>query len=176
MIASVTSVTILIAWFLLAAVPAGTAAQGTASQALAQRIQVVGCVERAQRNGSLAGTGVGTTASPNTADREANSGELLDRFTLTAATPVAPVTSVTPVTPVPGERGARSAAAELTTYALEGRDAELEAHAGHRVEVTGTIAPPRSSAPRAADRAAAGAGIQRVQVESVKMVAATCAQ
>jgi hypothetical protein len=121
------------------------------------RISVEGCVERAQRNGSVAGTGVGTSAPPNVADREANSSEILEVFMLTDAQPVA---------------DNRSPATERTSYALVGQGREFSGHTGHRVQIVGTLAPPVSSGASEGSRAAAG--IRRIQVESVKMVAASC--
>jgi hypothetical protein len=60
-----------------------------------------------------------------------------------------------------------------TSYALEGHEKEFGTHTGHRVEVVGTLAPPRSA--RGGNNAASAAGIRRLQVESVKMVAQSCA-
>src|SRR3954468_3107993 len=54
-------------------------------RATGAKVSVEGCVERVQRNGSVGGTGVGTTSSPNTADRDANSSETLNVFQLSDA-------------------------------------------------------------------------------------------
>src|SRR5437870_4213536 len=59
-----------------------TAAQQRPSTPDGTAVLVAGCVERAERNGSLGGTIVGTSATPGTAPREANSGEVLDVFLL----------------------------------------------------------------------------------------------
>jgi hypothetical protein len=120
------------------------------------KIVIEGCVARAQRDGSVGGTGLGTTSTPNTADRDANSSETLDVFMLNSA-----------------RRIPRDAAEgpDLTTYALEGRELEMGGHNGHRVQVTGSLVPQR---PMNSSTAAAAAGIRRVRVEAIKMVSASC--
>jgi hypothetical protein len=126
------------------------------------RVTVAGCVERAQRNGSLAGTGVGTTASPNTAATEANSGELVDAYLLTDAAPQGETTGT-----------AGSADRPRLRYALEGHERELATHVSHRVQVVGTLAPPRSSGRGATNEGFSG-GDRRVVVESVKRIGSDC--
>src|SRR5207244_2946773 len=117
---------------------------------------------RAQRNGSLAGTDVGTTASPNTAPTEANSGELVNRFLLTDAT-----------AGDPSVRERSSAAQPPARYALEGHEQELANYVAQRVEVVGRLAAPRSSG-RAATQAGLGSGASRIDVDSVKPIARDC--
>jgi hypothetical protein len=192
----------------MATAPAVLRAQGANS---AQKIVVTGCVERAQRNGSVAGTPVGTTAvSPNTADDEANSQEPVNRFLLTGAV----VSGARPETnPAKAgshtenggraeagshtenggragagshtenggraETGSRTQAAsapgtEMKSFALQGHEAELQAHTGHRVELTGSVAPPRRPS-TAQGQASAASGVQRLVVESVKMIKNSCA-
>jgi hypothetical protein len=131
---------------------------GTQAPAAAEngKISVEGCVERAQRNGSVGGTGLGTTSSPNTAARDANSSETLDVFQLSNAQPQ------------PGD----AASTGRTTYALDGQEQELGKHTGHRVQVTGMLAPPRAAATSTA--AATAAGIRRIRVDAIKMVSSTC--
>jgi hypothetical protein len=119
------------------------------------KVVIEGCVERAQRNGSVGGTGLGTTSSPNTADRDANSSEPLDVFQLNNAHRV------------PREA---SEGMDRTTYALEGRESDMGAHTGHRVQISGLLAAPKATG----TPAAAAAGISRVRVEQVKMISATC--
>jgi len=91
-------------------------------------------------NGSVGGTGLGTTSSPNTADRDANSSETLDVFQLSNAQPLP----------------ADAANQKRTSYALEGQEQEMGRHTGHRVQVTGTLAPPRAAATSTAAATAAG--------------------
>lgn len=65
-----------------------------------------------------------------------------------------------------------------TRYTLVGKSDDVSKHEGHRVEITGTIAPAApspSGAPSAQSGAqAAASAAQRLQVESIKMVAAEC--
>jgi hypothetical protein len=131
----------------------GAAATG---QSGGTKVSIEGCIQRAQRDGSVGGTGLGTTSSPNTADRDANSSETLDVFQLTDA-----------------ERmPTDSAETGRTSYGLDGNVQELGKHTGHRVQVTGTIAPPRSAGEGTSS--AAKAGISRIRVEAVKTISAEC--
>ena len=144
--------------------------------ATGDKVTVAGCVQRAQRNGSVGGTIVGTSASPNTADDEANSSALVDAFLLTEATPVTAGVS----RPV---RAARTAARRIDRdvgpggthhVQLVGRESEIERHQGARLQVTGTIMPASSSG-RGTGGAATAAGAKRLQVESFKILAEKCA-
>ena len=164
-LAAAAAVTAALAWM-----PAAPAAQAP-SGAQAGKLTIVGCVERAQRDGSVAGTPVGTSAtSPNTADDEANSGAMVDRFLLTGAAtsetadgaPPSPTTAA----PAGDQQPARS-------YALRGHDQELRGHVGHKVEVTGTVTAPRQPQSNRAE-AAAASGVQQLVVDSVKMVKESC--
>jgi len=125
-------------------------------RATGAKVSVEGCVERVQRNGSVGGTGVGTTSSPNTADRDANSSETLNVFQLSDAYRL--------------PRDAAATAAR-TTYGLQGHEQEMGGHTGHRVQVTGTLAAPEA---QTGASSAASAGIRRIRVDAVKMISATC--
>ncbi|MQA30887.1 MAG: hypothetical protein GEU82_13815 [Luteitalea sp.] len=145
---------------LFAAASVGIQAQAPSQGAVAppdgSKVSVEGCIQRAQRDGSVGGTGLGTTSSPNTADRDANSSEPLDVFQLSDADRVPSDASDT----------------GRTSYALDGNVPELAKHTGHRVQVTGTLAPPRTDG--APSSSAAAAGIRRIRVDAVKMVSTTC--
>jgi hypothetical protein len=151
---------------LVVALPARVLAQNAASQQ--DTIIVTGCVEQAHRNGSLAGTPVGTSAvSPNTADDDANSQTPVDRYLLTGATVRKTMEEAT------GTAGAANTSSNLRSYALKGHDAELREHKGQRVEITGTVAPsPKASLP--ADRASLASGVEQLNVETMKVVGASC--
>jgi hypothetical protein len=72
-----------------------------------------------------------------------------------------------------------AASARGTSYVLQGHDADLKSHVGHKIEVTGTIEP-KSKASASPDPAAAAPGApasamnDRLTVSSVKMIAAEC--
>jgi hypothetical protein len=151
---------------LLVALPAAVFAQNASSQQ--EKMVVTGCIERAHRNGSLAGTPVGTSAvSPNTADDDANSQMPTDRFLLTGATVRKTAEAAT------GTTGDTSNSSNLRSFALKGHDAELREHTGQRVEITGTVSPaPKATLP--ADRAALASGVEQLNVESMKMIGASC--
>jgi hypothetical protein len=150
---------------LVAMIVAGSAALVSAAARTPDssgRVTVTGCVERAQRNGSLAGTDVGTTASPNTAPSAANSGELLNRFLLTDA--------------AAGDASAKSdrpAAQPPARYALEGHEQELANYVAQRVQITGRLATPRSSGQGGTQHGLAS-GVDRIDVETVKSIARDC--
>jgi hypothetical protein len=59
-------------------------------------------------------------------------------------------------------------------YALEGNRDELAAHKGHRVEITGTLAPPASSGANAPASRDFQTGVQRLRVQTLKMTAESC--
>jgi len=141
---------------LIAAVILACSFHASAQQPPANTVSIQGCVERAQRDGSLALTATGTTATPNTAPAEANSGELVNAFRLKDATPVGMKEST-----------------DRTEYALQGQGSELAKHVGHRVEIAGTLLP--SVAERQADKAKPAEGIRGLQVTGVKMIDAKCA-
>ena len=140
---------------LIAVVIVGLSVNASAQNPAGESISVSGCVQRAQRDGSLSATAAGTTATPNTAPTEANSGEMVNAFTLKDATSV-------------GEK----ASSGRTEYALQGNGSELAKHVGHRVEIAGSLLP--SVAELQADKAKPAEGIRRVQVTGVKMIASTC--
>jgi hypothetical protein len=122
-----------------------------------QAVTVSGCVAQAQRTGSLADeTPTGTVATPNTAGIEANSGEPVNAYVLLDASPV-------------GERDARRGS--RTSYALNGHEAELATHKGHRVEIVGRLeAMPRATA----SSKMPATTIRRIAVSSIKMLADRC--
>jgi hypothetical protein len=140
---------------LTAVVISGLSLAVSAQKPAGETVSVRGCVERAQRDGSLSVSPSGTTATPNTAPAEANSGEMVNAFRLKDATPVSD-----------------SAATGRTEYALQGNGAELAKHVGHQVEIAGSLLP--SVAEQQADKAKPAEGIRRVQVTGVKMVASKC--
>ena len=85
-------------------------------------VTVSGCLAQAARTGSSTDdAGIGTTATPNTAGVEANSGDPVNAYVLLDATPI--------TTRSEDRRDRR------TTYGLQGREFELAGHRGHRIEV-----------------------------------------
>jgi hypothetical protein len=131
-----------------------------------ERLTVTGCLQRAQRDGSVGGTIVGTSASPSTADDEANSSVMVNRFLLADAAETS--SNANPTTPT-GTAGR----VERTTFGLSGHEADLEPHTGARVEVTGTVTPPERSG-RGSGGAATASGAKQLQVDSWRVVAETC--
>lgn len=132
-----------------------------------ERVTVQGCLSRAERNGSLGGSIVGTTASPNTAPVEANLQTPVDAYLLNEATLSGAGASPT------GRAVGTSGQESMTTYGLIGREAELERHQGARLEVVGTVVPAASSE-RGPGGAATASGARRLQIESFKVLAERC--
>lgn len=139
-----------------------------------QSITATGCLQRAQRNGSVGGTVVGTSASPDRADDEANSSEMVDAFLLANAVPTDGAGAA------PRPQAGRDAPAATgtsgvtpTSFGLEGQTAALEKHTGARVEVTGIVIPAASSG-RGTGGAATATGVTRIRVASFKVLAPNC--
>jgi hypothetical protein len=138
-------------------------------------VTVTGCVEQAVADGSIGGTPLGTSVTPANAGAVANAQPPVDGYLLTGARPAnsAPV----------GTSGASAATAareneaskeKLTTYALEGNRNELASHKGHRVEITGSLAPPVSSGTNAPASKEFQTGVQRLRVQAIKMTSESC--
>ncbi len=147
-------------------------------------ITVVGCVENAVADGSLGGTPLGTSATPADAPVVANAQPPVDGFLLTGARPGRSAVGTTgaagdPPAPAATAGSADAAKDELKTYALEGDRNELAKHRGHRVEISGELAAPASSgANQPNDRGgdAFKTGVQRLRVQTLTMVAASCSE
>jgi hypothetical protein len=136
-------------------------------------ITVVGCVENAVADGSLGGTPLGTSATPASAGVVANAQPAVDGFLLTGARPAAPSpVGTTGIAPAADNK--ESVKEELKTYALEGDRNQIAAHKGHRVEITGTLAPPASSGANAPASREFQTGVQRLRVQAIKMTAESC--
>jgi len=120
-------------------------------------VTVSGCVAQPPRTGSLSKeTAGGTSAAPNTAGIEANSNEPVDAFVLLDATPLKSGSDK-------DRRDTR------TSYALQGHEAELATHRGHRVEIVGRPVPPTPGA-----SSKTGGTPQRIEVQSIKMLQMQC--
>jgi hypothetical protein len=147
-------------------VPPPTSAPGST-------ITVIGCVENAVADGSIGGTPLGTSATPANAGAVANAQPPVDGYLLTGARPAgeSPVGTTGAAAGTPA-RDVGSSKVELKTYALEGNRDELAAHKGHRVEITGMLAPPVPST-KPTDREFQ-TGVQRLRVQAIKMTAGSC--
>jgi len=140
------------------AIALGTAALHAQQQSAEAGFVAVGCVARPVHDGSLAGSPGVPPALPNAAPVLANSSEPTNAFVLNGAT-----------TPSSGEQGGQeSATAKPRTFVLDGANG-LDAHVGHRVEVTGKLVRAYGGA-KAGDKQP----VDHIQVTALKMVAATC--
>lgn len=171
-----------------------------ASRSAAAMIVVEGCLQNADKSGSLGGTRLGASATP-------------PFFILTDARPAGRANASNTGNAVGTAGSARTRTADGTittdrvddapkTYALIGNQNELAVHSGHRVEITGTVAAPAASNNRpgdprldlqAADVGAAGganapgadsgratglsrSGTERLTVASVRPLSNRCSQ
>jgi len=124
------------------------------------RITVSGCLQPGEQ-------GLGSR-EPNAASRSA---EGVDRFVLANATPASTSPSSTgSPSSTASESSTSATAATGPLYILEGKKDELRTHIGQQIEVTGKPDDNRSSRSDANQPNA-----QRLEVESVRMIAANCA-
>ena len=122
--------------------------------ASASKVTVTGCLEKASAS-STSPTGTAGTA-----------GTAMDttKFVLNSVTPSATGTAGTAGTATPS----------ASSYKLDGDDAKLSPHVGHKVEITGSIDDKPSSARSETSPAAAAPAAPKLKVEAVKMIAGTC--
>lgn len=203
---------VVAAWAVTVTIAAQDRTTGTPDS---RAIVVEGCLQNADHSGSLGGTPVGTSATPANAGDIANNPELPPYYLLTDARPVGR-TDASNTGRAIGTAGAartRRADGSVTsdsadsvapkTYALVGNQNDFAVHNGHRVEVTGTVAPPRRDSDRktedpkgntqAADSGAGGgassppadnsrgtnafqSGTERLTVTSIRPLGNTCAR
>jgi hypothetical protein len=107
---------------------------GPTGQSSAGAVTLVGCLQRGGAGQATAGT-TGAASAASTADSFilANASRSAN-----AASSTTPSTSVSSSSGVTAPDGSGQAA---MNYTLEGNAADLTAHVGHRIEVTGTMAP-----------------------------------
>lgn len=122
------------------------------SSSAGKAITVTGCIGKAEQGAT--GT-AGTAGAPATAKEP--------KFVLSKA---AISTSGTT-----GTAGTAPATAIASEYKLDGEDAKLTPHVGHKVEITGTVAEAKG-APQAP--AASAANAPTLKVDNVKMVSPSC--
>lgn len=150
------------------------ASQSSSSYANAKTITVTGCVERAEQ--SATGTAGTTGIAGSTGVEE-------PKFVLTNVTPSASETSASGTAGTSGtsEAGRASIASK---YRLDADDAKLQDHVGHKVEITGTVAPTSSAGastsatePPSSSSSSSSASSEKpakLKVDTVKMVSSTC--
>jgi hypothetical protein len=126
---------------------------GAAQSAAAKKITVSGCVAKAE----AAQTPTGTAGAAGAGASEKAAKFVLQDASMapggTAGTAGAPTTSI------------------ASQYKLDGDDAKLTPHVGHKVEITGTVAEAKGATEAPA---ASAANAPTLKVDSVKMVAPSC--
>ncbi|MEQ1911181.1 MAG: hypothetical protein ABMA15_20345 [Vicinamibacterales bacterium] len=143
--------------------PAPTAA------AKADSVTLEGCIQRSATSPSATPGATGTAGSAT-----GIAGSTAGQFVLANA--MKPMGTAAGSVGTAGRTGAEAASATIASmYRLDGDNAKLTPHVGHKVEVTGSVQATSTnpiSAPSAS--ASSGASAPTFKVESVKMVAASC--
>jgi hypothetical protein len=147
-----------------------------------------GCLQNADHSGPLAATPAATSASPVTAGAIANNPELPPYVILTGARPPGRNARLPPVGTAGRAGSTRTADGTVTppsdrdtpkTYVLVGNQDGFAVYNRHRVEITGTIAPP---AEPGEEKGAPGggeplrSGTERLRVVSIRSIAENCSQ
>ena len=129
------------------------APQAGSQSAAAKKITVSGCVAKAEAAQTPTGTAGAAGASASTKAAKFVLNDAAMAGSATAGTAGAPATAI------------------ASEYKLDGDDAKLTPHVGHKVEITGTVEEAKggTQAP-----AASAANAPTLKVESVKMVAPSC--
>jgi hypothetical protein len=122
------------------------------AQSMGKSVTVTGCVEKAEA------TPTGTTGGG-----EATGASAEPKFILTKAS--------VDTTATAGTTGTTAAPTAASEYRLDSDEAKLSPHVGHKVEITGTVEQPTS-----AEKPASAANAPKLKVETVKMLASTCAE
>jgi hypothetical protein len=170
-----------LAFGMTAGLAAQTSSSATAQQqsesTSAKKVMVTGCVERATPTPT--GT-TGTTESRGAAKSEF----VLMHATMSPGSASGSTSSTTSGATSPGAAGTTGSTSALTSekqYELDATSAQLAAHVGHKVEITGTIEEPgvsataRTNPPSASASASTStANQERLKVDSVRMISTTC--
>ena len=129
--------------------PAPTQRAPEAKASPANSLTIVGCIERRADSGAPSSVGTsGAAGAAGAASATAGSGFMLTKVTKPTGTAGASADATTPA----------------TSYRLDADDSKLSGHVGHKVEIVGSAS------------ASSGGETPRLKVESVKMIAANCAE
>jgi hypothetical protein len=159
-------------------------AQDRPAPAAGSTVSVIGCVQQADADGSIAGTPLGTSVPPEQAGPTANRNLPWQGYVLADARPAsaardadapAPNAQAAAPTGTTGTTGTTRSSDQPASYALDATVEELDKYKGQRVEVTGTVSEPEpSAAGNSGSRDAFRTGVKRLKVASIKTVAANC--
>jgi hypothetical protein len=128
------------------------------SRSSGKTITVTGCIQQAEK---------GATGTSGTASAPASSSANEPKFLLTNAALGTQASGG-----AAGTSGAAPSAASVASeYRLDGDDAKLSPHVGHKVEISGTVSK-ASSATQAP--AASAANAPKLKVDSVRMISSSC--
>jgi len=144
-------------------------------------ITVTGCLHDGSSSGSAAtGTSGSTSATPAAGSMSAGNYVLMNATTgsgsASSSTTTAGTTGTTAAEP-------SSAASKMgTSYSLEGHEADLKNHVGHKIEITGTTDSAMKSGSTSSTSTASGTSTSSssmssgpvLKVTSVRMIASSC--
>ena len=126
---------------------------GASQSGAAKKITVSGCVAKAEAAQTPTGTAGATGAGASSKEAKFVLQDASMAGGATAGTAGAPATAI------------------ASQYKLDGDDAKLTPHVGHKVEITGTVAEAKGATE---PPAASAANAPTLKVDSVKMVAPSC--
>lgn len=171
---SATAVACALSMGLAAQTPPAGGAQSTPSADTASKVTVTGCLEKASGSASATAT-TPATGAPATGGASASAAtSSMAKFMLNNAMSGAGA-SATGTAGAAGTSGTAGAARpSASAYQVDGDEAKLTPHVGHKVEITGTVASAKSGADSTATSASGAGAAPRLKVEAVKMIAASC--
>jgi hypothetical protein len=134
--------------------------------AKADSVTIEGCVQRSPSASTAAPSATpGATGTAGTTAASSSMFVLANAMKPAASAAASPAAPGAPAAPA----AAASSAAIASSYRLDADDSKLTPHVGHKVEITGTVdSSSASSSPGAS-------AVPKLKVDSVKMVAASCA-
>jgi hypothetical protein len=141
---------------LMAQAPAPQTSPQSNASATAKTMMVTGCVER----GPQSPTGTSGTAGAASAATQ-------PKFVLTNA-------EISPSGASGTSGSATQTPAAATQYRLDGADAKLTPHVGHKVQIDGTLQEASASATSSGGSSASASTTPTLKVDDVKMLASTC--
>ena len=147
------------------------ASQSSSQSAAGKSVTITGCVGKAEQTA----TGTSGVAGAAATNKDA-------KFVLKDASK-----SPSSATGTAGAEGASATSASATEYKLDGDDAKLTPHVGHKVEITGTVddkgassssssasATASPSTSPSASASTSSTNTPTLKVDSVKMIASSC--
>jgi hypothetical protein len=157
----------------------GSSTSQSSSTADKNAITVTGCLERASQSGMTGTSGTAGTSGSTATSSSASGWVLSNAKPAGSSGSSSPYGSSSPSSTT-GTSGSTVSGSSGTSYFLDGSDTELSRHAGHEIEVIGTLESSSSSTGASSassttpSTSSSTTGQQRLRVTSVKMISSTC--